>query len=375
MAGCDDIAIQEGRAGARLIAVGDLLLPAGPHGLAASRDMSLAFAGVREALAAGDIVFGNLECTLPGDGSMVPTEPRVISTPEMVRAIQPAGFHVVSLANNHAFDCLQPGFHSLRSLLDEMGIAHFGAGDDLRQAAAPAILEAHGIRVAFLGVADERSGAGPFASADHWGVAPLDLDRLTGQIRELRGNVHHVVVSPHWGEERFLIPSPEQVELARSLVDAGASMVLGHHPHVLQGLELHQGRTIIYSLGNFVACEVPYANGDAVRWNRTERTGCLLTAELIGDAIRDVRQHPTHDDGTRIRLDESPLGRRRIATVNRAIRYGITPARYRREHLSVKTICPIMQHLRWPDSRPPRFQDVLRIVRRLMHYRTNSRRA
>ena len=217
--------------------------------------------------------------------------------------------------------------------------------------------------MAFLGVADERSGARPFATADHWGVAPLDLDRLTGQIRELRGDVHHVIVSPHWGEERFLIPSPEQMEQARRLIDAGASTVVGHHPHVVQGLELRGGRPIVYSLGNFVACEVPYTNGDAVRWNRTERTGCVLAAELTGDAVRDVRQHPTYDDGARIRLDESPFGRRRIATVNRAIRYGVTPARYRREHLWVKTIRPVLQRLRWSKLRkvkPRRFLEAAR---------------
>jgi len=359
----EDIASRAEAGAVRLVAVGDLLLPAGPHGLAASRDMSLAFAGVREALAAGDIVFGNLECTLPGDGSMVPTEPRVISTEEMVRAIQPAGFHVVSLGNNHAFDCLQPGFHRLRSMLDEMGIAHFGAGDNLEEAAAPAVVEARGIRAAFLGVADERSGARPFATADHWGVAPLDLDRLTGQIRELRGDVHHVIVSPHWGEERFLIPSPDQVELARSLVDAGASMLLGHHPHVVQGLELRRGRPIVYSLGNFVACEVPYADGDAVHWNRTERTGCVLAAELTGDAVRDVRQYPTYDDGARIRLDKSPFGRRRIAEVNRAIRCGVTPARYGRERLWIKTIRPILRHLRWSQWRCLRWTRVCRALR------------
>ena len=354
------------RAGARLIAVGDLLLPAGPHGSAASRDMSQAFAGVREALAAGDIVFGNLECTLPGDGSMVPTEPRVISTEEMVRAIQPAGFHVVSLANNHAFDCFQQGFHRLRGLLDEMGISYFGAGDNLAEAAAPAILEARGIRVAFLGVADERSGARPFATADHWGVAPLDLDRLTGQIRELRGDVHHVIVSPHWGEERFLIPSPEQVEQAHRLIDAGASMVLGHHPHVVQGLELRGGRPIIYSLGNFVACEVPYTNGDAVRWNRTERTGCLLTAELTRDGIGNLQQLPTYDDGARIQLDGSPFGRQRIATVNRAIRCGVTPARYRRERLWVKTIRPMLHRLRWSELKEIRLRRLLEASRSLL---------
>jgi poly-gamma-glutamate synthesis protein (capsule biosynthesis protein) len=362
----EDIASQGEAGAARLVAVGDLLLPAGPGGSAPGRDMSLAFSAIREALAAGDIVFGNLECTLPGDGGMVPTEPRVISSEEMVRAIQPAGFHVVSLANNHAFDCLQPGFHKLRGLLDEMGISYFGAGDNLEQAAAPAILEARGIRVAFLGMADERSGAGPFASADHWGVAPLDIDRLTSQIRELRGDVHHVIISPHWGEERFLIPSPEQVEQARQLIDAGASMVLGHHPHVVQGLELRRGRPIAYSLGNFVACEVPYADGDAVRWNRTERTGCVLLTELTATAVRNVAQTLTYDDGARIQLDRSPFGRRRIAKANRAIRRAVTARRYRRERLWAKTIKPILQHLRWSELREVRPRHFLKAVRVLL---------
>lgn len=331
----------------RLVAVGDLLLAAGPRGGTCDRGPAGIFAGVADVLGAGDVVLGNLECTLPGSGATVETEPRVISTPQLVRQIAAAGFTVVSLANNHMFDCLADGFDRLRDLLDEIGVAHFGAGDDLDQAAAPVIIEAKGIRLAFLGVADHRSGTPFFAAPGRWGVAPLDLDRLASQIQELRDEVDHVIVSPHWGEERFLIPSPEQVDQARRLIDAGASMVLGHHPHVLQGLEFRNGRPIIYSLGNFVATDVSYTGGDAIRWNRTERTGCILTASLSPRSVTEVRQSATYDDGVTVRPDASGFGRRRIAKVNRAVRDGVTLARYRREHRWVKTLKPILAHLRW----------------------------
>lgn len=335
----------------RLVAVGDLLLTAGPRGDACDRDPKEIFAGVADVLGAGDVVLGNLECTLPGSGGTIDTEPRSISTPQLVRQIASAGFNVVSLANNHMFDCLQEGFRRLRDLLDEMGVAYFGAGDDLEQAAGPAFMESCGLRLAFLGAADHRSGTRPFAAPGRPGVAPLDIDRLAGQVRELAGQVDHVIVSPHWGEERFMIPSPEQIDQARELIDAGASMVIGHHPHVIQGMELCQGRPIAYSLGNFVATDVPYEDGDMIRWNRTERTGCVLTASLTGEAVTDVRQLPTYDDGMTIRLDESGLGLRRIARANRAVRNGVTPVRYRREHRWVKTIKPILAHLRWSQLR------------------------
>ena len=227
---------------ARFAAVGDLLLCKGPDGTPYRRDPGLISPAVRSILAESDVLLANLEFTLPGDGRQVATEPRVVGTPEMVRWVATAGFNVVSLANNHAFDCMDGGFVKVCGLLDELGIRHFGAGMNLDEAAAPAVVELHGVRVALLGAADQRSGVSRFAAAGQWGVAPLDVDRLARQIQDLRAAVHHVVVSVHWGEERFSIPSPGQIEQARALVCAGASMVLGHHPHVLQGLELYRGR-------------------------------------------------------------------------------------------------------------------------------------
>lgn len=330
----------------RLAAAGDLL-PACRLDGTSPRDLAAGLAPLRDTLAGCDIVLGNLECTVPGDGAIVPTEPRVIANPDAVRAVCSAGFNVVNLANNHAFDCLEGGFRNLRRLLDEMGVAHFGAGDDLAQASAPAILDVRGVRLAFLGAADVRSGPFQQAAPNRPGVAPLELSRMIEQVRALSGQTDHLIVFLHWGCERFLIPSPRQVEQAHALIEAGASMVLGHHPHVVQGMELHRGRPIVYSLGNFVACEVPFSDGDSVVWNRRERTGCLLLADLAKGSLDNVRQVATYDDGQEIRVDASSRGRGILAGANRALARGVSLRRFRRHALWVQTIRPALDHLRW----------------------------
>jgi len=347
--------------GLRFAAVGDLLLAAGHAGRGAAE----ALARLRRELGDCDILLGNLECTMPGDGETVPTEPRVIASPEMVHGLGDIGFHVVSLANNHMFDCLEEGFLRLRDELDAMGIAWFGAGLSLEEAAAPAIVEAKGVRLAFLGFADQRSGARHFASEDHWGVAPLQMEAILDRIRGLKRDVDHVIVSPHWGEERLLIPAPRQIDQARAFVDAGASMVLGHHPHVIQGLEVHAGAPIVYSLGNFIANEVPYANGDVLRWNRAERIGCLLTATFTHDAVEDVRQQPTFDSGKEVAAETTGFGGRRIDKANRALNRGVSLGRYRWEHFWVRTVRPTIDHLRWSKLKRLRFRNLRNALRSL----------
>jgi poly-gamma-glutamate capsule biosynthesis protein CapA/YwtB (metallophosphatase superfamily) len=350
----------------RFAAVGDLLLCKGRDGVPCHREREWISREVRSILAECDVLFGNLEFTLPGDGRHVPTEPRVVGSQESVRSLAAAGFNVLSLANNHAFDCLAGGFQQVRSAVDELGIRHCGAGMNLDEAAAPAIVEVNGLRLAFLAAVDRRSGPYQFAAADRWGVAPFDNDRLAGQIQSLRRQVHHVLVSIHWGEERFLIPSPAQIEQAHAIIDAGASIVLGHHPHVLQGLEFYRGAPIIYSLGNFVADEVCFSDGDAIRWNRTERTGCILFAELSESAVANVRQTPTFDTGRLVELDLGGFGSRRIEKTHRAIARGVSPARYRREHVWVKTIVPILKHLRWSELKKTRPRHLRKMTQMLL---------
>ena len=340
----------------RIAAVGDLLLTPDPGGTPYLRSPALISAEVHSLFGQCDVVFGNLECTLPGDGGCVPTEPRVVGTPELVRSVKAAGFNVVTLANNHMFDCLEPGFQNMRRQLDAIGLLHFGAGADLNEAAAPAIVEVNGVRLAFLGAVDTRSGPFQFAGPNQWGVASLDIDRLIGQIRDLRSGADHVVVSVHWGEERLLIPSPVQIDQAHALAEAGASLILGHHPHVVQGLEMRSYVPVIYSLGNFIADDVYFSDGSAMRWNRSERTGCILVAELSARGVETIRQIPTYDSGRLAEINESRFSRRRIERTSRVVARGVTWSRYRREYLWVKTILPSLRHLRWSELKKLRIR-------------------
>ena len=355
----------------RLAAVGDLLLATTPDDPAAGRDLDAMFEGVRAALAGCDVVLANLECTLPG-GAVVSTEPRVIASEELIRAAAAAGVGVVSLAHNHAFDCGVEGFENLRPLLDELGVAHFGAGRDLDEATAPAIVEADGVSLAILGGADASTGAYHFAGPGQPGVAPLDVEGLRERIADLHSRVDHVIVAAHWGEERFAVPSPRQIAQARSLVEAGASAVLGHHPHVLQGMETYRGRPIAYSLGNFVANEVPLSDGDAIRWGRPGRTGCVLRMDLRPGGVDDIEQIATHDDGLRIEVDRSRWARRRLAKLNRAVAGGVSPRRYRREHVRVHVVRPFLGYLRWSRLTRVRPRHVSKALREVLHSRKRN---
>jgi len=338
---------QAGTGRIRFAAVGDILLPVDPRGKEAPRDVWCIFTDIKPIFEQCEVVFGNLECSLDGDGGTIATEPRVISEPELIRGIKTAGFDIVTLANNHAFDCLREGFCRTKGQLEEMGIGYFGAGDNLDEAVEPVIMDVKGIRLGFIGAVDRDTGPNRFAESNQCGVAELVLDRMVKKLRQLKSQVDHAIVSVHWGKERFLIPSPGQVEQAHALVEAGASMVLGHHPHVLQGLEMYRGVPIIYSLGNFVASEVYFSDGDRVTWNRRERTGCILVVELDSKTVQSVKQIPTYDSGRRIEIDQGVFGQKCIAGVNRMIKGGVTLRRYRREHLRVNTVRPILNYLRW----------------------------
>lgn len=353
----------------RLAAVGDILLTRAPDQRPYRRAAALVSADAAAILNQCDLVFGNLECTLAEQGQRVPTEPRVIADPELIRSVKASGFDIVTLANNHMFDGLEGGFRKLQHLLAEISLPGFGAGLNLCEAVSPAVMERNGVRIAFLGAVDQASGPFRFATEESWGVAPLDIRRLGKQIRELRNEVHHVIVSVHWGEERFCIPSPEQMRQARELVDCGASMILGHHPHVLQGLETYQGAPIIYSLGNFLADDVYLSDGDFIHWNKCERTGSILLTELSRDRVQILHQIPTYDDGESVAVDPSGYGERRIRRVNGAIAGGVSTARYRREHRWIKLIRPTLAHLRPSELRHLRPSHVRNAVRVLLHSR------
>lgn len=332
----------------RFGAVGDLLLSTRPNSETSGRGMEAIADDVRSLFETCDIVFANLECTLPGR-LKVATEPRVVSTETQVRSLQNSSIGVVTLANNHIFDCMEDGFQHTRDILNAIGVPWFGVGCNLTEALSPAIINVKGLRLGFLGAVHKTTGQSCFANETSFGAARLDVEPLCQRIENLRRDVDHVIVSLHWGKERYRIPSPQQIEQGRKIVDAGASMILGHHPHVLQGMEIYRNAPILYSLGNFIANDVYYSNGDSFTWSRFERTSCVFIAEVSANGVENVTQTPVFDNGEKVLVDTSHYGARCLNRVNRCLTRGVTPKRYQREKFYIEFIKPILNHLKWSE--------------------------
>ena len=138
-----------------------------------------------------------------------------------------------------------------RSLLAANGLEAFGAGKDLAEARRPVIVTRKGIRFGFLGYGVAHSRR-VYASKQRPGIAPIVMEDIRKDIAALRSKVDVLILSLHWGMEYDSLPSARQREQAHQLLDWGADMILGHHPHVVQGIEVYKNKVIAYSLGNFV---------------------------------------------------------------------------------------------------------------------------
>jgi poly-gamma-glutamate capsule biosynthesis protein CapA/YwtB (metallophosphatase superfamily) len=206
-----------------------------------------------------DLTAGNLEFPVTTRGIPVEGTPYVFKgAPDVLPSMRDAGFDVMSLANNHALDQGVEGMLDTMKHLDEAGIAHMGAGNNAAEAYAPVIKEVRGIKVAYVGI----SRVVPFGSwkADKNtpGLAEsYDVKRATAAIAKAKEQADIVVVMVHWGKERVDQPEPYQKDFGRQYIDAGADLVIGSHPHVLQGFEMYKGKWIAYSLGNFIFNSYP----------------------------------------------------------------------------------------------------------------------
>ena len=199
------------------------------------------------------IVFGNLEGPLTAGGTIEANKQYVFRSPpdKVAPALARAGFNIVSLANNHILDYGPPGLDDTRAALDRAGIRAVGAGRNLNEARAPAIMTAEGIAVAFLAYSltfPEEFWAGP----DQPGTAFGHERHVREDVAAARQRADIVVVSFHWGTEGETELRDYQITLARAAIDAGAIVVLGHHPHILQAVERYRQGVILYSLGNFI---------------------------------------------------------------------------------------------------------------------------
>src|SRR3989442_15138135 len=242
----------------RLYAVGDINLG---RRLAKERlmegDTLYPFLALRDSLAAADITFGNLEGPIAPDASTGPDSETVFPPPPAAAAaLARAGFDIVSTANNHAWDGGRAAVEETMRQLTRAGVRFVGSGFGRDMAEQPVILERHGWRVAFFAVTRAWNPA-PYTFRQHVGadwIAWGDTARIYPAIRAVKasGRADLVVVSMHGGTEYADAPPQHMQDLGRGLVDAGADLVLAHHPHVLQPVVWYKHKPIVQSLGNFV---------------------------------------------------------------------------------------------------------------------------
>ncbi|MGC5771208.1 CapA family protein [Paenibacillus pabuli] len=201
-----------------------------------------------------DLTIGNLETPVTLGGTDAVDKTYVYkSSPKALAAMASAGFDAVNLANNHILDQGVEGLVDTLAYLKEYGIAHTGAGMNEDEAYAPAYLERKGMKIALLGFSRVVPKASWKADGNRAGVAEAyDSTGAVKAIQEARQKADLVIVVAHWGEERVSTPNTDQTRLAHEFVDAGADLVVGGHPHVLQGVEYYKGKWIAYSTGNFI---------------------------------------------------------------------------------------------------------------------------
>ena len=251
-----------------------------------------AMANIADTLAQADVTISNLESPLSDNESepVIDKDVYIIGRPSAIDSITNSGIDVVSLANNHIMDYTGPALKDTLAALDGAGILHAGAGMNEAQAETPAELEVNGASIAFFSWTDIVPDYF-VAFGDEPGVvsARLNMKDACKRVSEAKATHDIVIVAMHWGVEyEDYISDYLQSEPAHQLVDAGADVILGNHPHVMEGVEFYKGSLIAY------------AHGNCVFWQKYDHTheSIVLNFDMTQDGIKNVVVTPLYLDDT-----------------------------------------------------------------------------
>lgn len=238
-----------------LLFAGDIMLDRGVEFyIVQHNDWKLPFLHIADTLQKADLVFGNLESVISDKGQNLGSIYSFRASPKTLEGLIFAGFDILSVANNHSLDWGIEAFVDSMVRLRQAGIATVGGGTTKEQAHTPVIKEIKGTTIGFLGYSN--LGSPLWQAMEHTpGIAWVDENTLLEfqkDIQRAKNEVDVLFVSIHFGEEYQKEPNLVQQILSKAAIDAGADVVVGHHPHVTQPVEHHNDGWIAYSLGNFV---------------------------------------------------------------------------------------------------------------------------
>lgn len=219
-------------------------------------DFSDMFASVKDILSNPDFTIANQESIAAGSDLGLSSYPSFNSPYEISDTLQDVGIDLVTLANNHSLDKGEKGILRAIDYYNKIGMPYVGINKNIEDAKRDRIIEVNGITIGFLSYTYGTNGI-PIPDGKDYLVNYLDDQKITQDIKGLRGKVDLILINAHWGLEYKRTPSDEQRRLAKLMAEAGADIIIGHHPHVLQPIEwveTDKHKTlVVYSLGNFIS--------------------------------------------------------------------------------------------------------------------------
>jgi len=266
-----------------LFAAGDIMLSRTvEQKMLAKNDFSYCFVDMKKTIESADLAMANLESPIIAGDPVLTGSFSFRAHPKSAESLKYAGFDIMSMPNNHIGNYGSEGMLKTFDYLREQGIDWVGAGSNSEDLVNPLIKQVRDLKIAFLSY-----GYGPNyykATRTKPGMALMDTDQLIKDITLSREqDVDLIIVNMHDGVEYVNDPSDHQRNFAHTAVDHGADLVIGHHPHVVQKMEIYKEKYIYYSLGNFVFDQM---------WSLDTRQGLGITFTMNKDGIEKIQYHP-----------------------------------------------------------------------------------
>ncbi len=280
-----------------LVAAGDVMLSRGVGKRIAQYGVHYPFQEIRDLLMEADLSFVNLECVLSSEGEPMPRKEFTFrAIPEAVLGLQAAGIDVVSVSNNHSMDYGAEALLDMNDILAHHRIAFAGAGRNAKSAHREALIRLGTLTVAVLAYS-ENFYLTVEATETQPGIAVISEQALMTDIRRAKSRADIVIVSFHWGWEYSDHPTEKDRQRAHLSIDSGADLVIGHHPHVIQGIERYKHGLICYSLGNFIFDQRKPATQRGLLFRGQFSAQGIQKAELIPTTIHPLEFRPRRATG------------------------------------------------------------------------------
>jgi poly-gamma-glutamate synthesis protein (capsule biosynthesis protein) len=268
---------------ASMLFVGDIMLSRSVGDLMAAKNNYLwPFEKIADFLKSADFTFANLETPVSNRGVKVGSIYSFRSDPRSINGLTSAGFDLVSIANNHAWDYGRDAFVDTMDHLSNADISYAGGGHSYQEAHDGVVQEIQGTKVGFLAYTNLLPKS-LSASGNNPGLAIYDEKQMVDDIVRMKTKASVVVVSFHWGEEYHPVHNALQEQIAHTAIDAGADLIIGHHPHVPEDIEQYSGKYIVYSLGNFIFDQ---------NWSAETMKGLAVRVWLKNNTIYRLEQIP-----------------------------------------------------------------------------------